>query len=399
MITISAREIIDSRKRPTLEVEARYNGSVVTASVPSGKSTGSREAVELRDIDGGVSKAIENSNGEIADLLSRLELEPLIIDAELRKLDGTSNYSRLGANSILAVSIAMRRLAAKEQNIPLWQYIAKESGSVPKFPALFMNMINGGAHAGFSVTFQEHIVIVAGTPSVSYEKAKEIFNRLGSLIKAKYGDLNFGDEGGYAPTLPSEDEAFRLLTESIGSDAGIKIAIDAAATSFFKDNLYQVDSKKLSSDELRQFYIDLISRYPLVSIEDPFEEFDESSFATLLSSTPKEVLIVGDDLTATNRERVKKLSNMRAVNAMIVKPNQVGTLLDVYEAVKVTRDGGWKLIASHRSGETTDDFLADFAVGIGADGMKAGVPTQLERRVKYERLLAIEKESLGEIGV
>ncbi len=399
-IKIVAREILDSRSRPTIEVEAHYGDIAVTASVPSGKSTGSREAMELRDTDGSVSSAIKNINGEIAEMLSEMELDPLTIDARLRELDGTDNYARLGANSVLAVSIAMRRLASLRDGIPLWQYIAKESGFTAKFPALFMNMINGGAHANFNLPFQEHIAIITGKPSESYALGKEIFEELGNKITVKYGEVMMGDEGGYAPKFQDgEDEAFKTLFGVIEGSAGVHIAIDAAASELYKDGRYDIEGKKLSSQELQEFYIKLIHTFDLKSIEDPFSEFDEEPFAPFLASVPVGTLVVGDDLTVTNKERVEALSLKHSVNAMIVKPNQIGTLSDVYEAVRAARAVGWKIVASHRSGETMDDFLADFAVGIGADGIKAGAPSQAPRRVKYERLIAIEQEGGGVIGI
>jgi enolase len=400
MIKISARQIDDSRGRPTIEVEARYGDFVAIASVPSGKSTGSREALELRDEDGGVSSAIHFITTEIAEMLAGMELVPLLIDAKLRELDGTNNYSRIGANTVLAVSIAMRRLAALKDRVPLWRYIASESNSVPTFPALFMNMINGGAHAGFNLTFQEHIAVIHGAPHLSYEKGIKIYENLGGVVRARCGEVPLGDEGGFAPILSGgEDEAFELLAGAIANEDGVQIAIDAAASEFFKDAMYHVGIDVMSGHELGEKYLAYISSYSLVSIEDPFSEFDEESFAPLLATVPKGIWIVGDDVTVTNKDRVQVLAESRSVNAMIVKPNQVGTLSDVYEAVKVAREAGWKLIASHRSGETMDSFLADFAVGIGADGMKAGAPSQVERRVKYERLLEIEDEAKGEIGV
>lgn len=398
-IKISAREIFDSRKQKTIEVEASFGDLVATASVPSGKSTGSREAVELRDADGGVTSALAYLNGEIREMLETCKLDPVAIDQKLYELDGTSNYARLGANSVLAVSIVVRRLAAMRDRVPLWKYIAQESGSTPKFPALFMNVINGGAHGGFNLPFQEHLLIIHDTPHSAFEKGQKIFTAIGEMIGAKYGKVPIGDEGGYAPTFQSgEEEAFELLLRAIDKDLKVLLGIDVAASEFFKDGLYEFGSNKLTTEELGLLYHSYIDRFGLRSIEDPFSEFDEEPFAPLLSTVPAGVLIVGDDVTVTNKARVQELSLTKSVNAMIVKPNQVGTISNVYSAIKEVKLHGWKLIASHRSGETTDDFLADFAVGIGADGMKAGAPSQIERRVKYERLIAIEEESLGEIG-
>ncbi len=391
--SIIAKEALDSRGRPTIEVLLRAGQFEAHAKVPSGKSAGSREACELRDPDGvGVSRAIQNVNTTIADVLIGLPCDPLAIDQTLLALDGTANKTHLGANAMLGVSMATLRCAALLRGIPLWKLIAELSQSTPSLPRLYMNMLNGGAHASFRLPFQEYIVVVGGeTVRGAYTHAKEIFERLGVLVNA-HGPVPMGDEGGYSPDIPSIEEPFRLLRDAIGDTPETFIAIDVAASEFFADGQYAILGTKYTASALQAVYDMLCRQYNIKSIEDPFDELDFSAFATMTKNLGENILVVGDDLTVTNPRIVAEMVNEHRANAMIVKPNQIGTITEVFEAVTIAREAGWKLIASHRSGETDDTFISDLAVGIGAYGLKAGAPTQMERRVKYERLLAIEKE-------
>ncbi|OGZ05643.1 MAG: hypothetical protein A2845_04780 [Candidatus Lloydbacteria bacterium RIFCSPHIGHO2_01_FULL_49_22] len=391
---VHADEIRDSRGNPTLEVTITTEEYSAHASVPSGKSSGTREACELRDADGvGVTRAIANVNTVIRDALLHVTIDSAQIDRQLIALDGTKDKHHLGANAMLGVSIAVMRLAAKEKAMPLWKYIAELGGYTPGFPRLYMNMLNGGAHSSFRLPFQEYIVAVgAAGPRESYAKANAIFETLGTLISERYGVVPMGDEGGYSPEMNGIETPFALLNEAMGAEAMAFLAIDAAASEFFHDGKYVIEGAPHSSDELFKIYEDLVKKFHLKSIEDPFDEVDFSTFHRITTELGTRALIVGDDLTVTNPEITKEMIAEHRANGMIIKPNQVGTLTEVFETVRLAKEAGWKLIASHRSGETEDTFIADLAVGIGAYGLKAGAPTQKERRVKYERLIEIEKE-------
>jgi enolase len=395
--SIIAEEIRDSRGKPTIAVTLRAGAYEASAKVPSGKSAGSREACELRDADGvGVSQAIANVNTTISAALVGAELDPLAIDKTLLDLDGTENKTHLGANAMLGVSMAACRLAAIVRGVPLWKLIAELSRSTPSVPRLYMNMLNGGAHASFRLPFQEYIVVVGGEHiDGAYKKADEIFVALGALIKQKYGAVPMGDEGGYSPDIHSIEEPFRLLRDALGDTSDVFMAIDAAASEFFAEGKYHILGTPYTSAELLAIYNILGKQYNLKSIEDPFDEDDLSAFETMTKTMGERMLIVGDDLTVTNPRITKEMVHGVRANAMIVKPNQIGTMSEVFETVAIARDAGWKIIASHRSGETDDTFISDLAVGIGAYGLKAGAPTQHERRVKYERLIEIEKEING----
>lgn len=391
---IEAIEILDSRKTPTLTVTVYSGDHKASASVPSGKSAGSREACELRDTDGiGVSRAILNVNSVICDSLKGANIDPEAIDKQLIALDSTPEKSNLGANAMLGVSMATMRLFAKLRGEPAWKTIADIGGFTPSYPRLYMNMLNGGAHASFRLPFQEYIVAVgAGTPSESYAKANAIFETLGTLIQKRYGEVPMGDEGGYSPDMKGIEQPFELLTEAMGAEAMAFLAIDAAASEFLHDGKYVLEGAPYNSDELFSVYETLVEKFHLKSIEDPFGEDDFVSFQRITAELGSRALIVGDDLTVTNPRITKEMADTKRANSMIIKPNQVGTLSEVFETAHIATSAGWKLIASHRSGETEDPFIADIAVGIGAYGLKAGAPTQKERRVKYERLLDIERE-------
>lgn len=386
---VEARSILDSRGKPTLETSISANALTATASVPSGKSTGIHEALELRDADGGVARAIENVNGEIARTLVGNRLSPDELDTALIALDGTPNKSRLGANAILSVSIAATRLAAMLADEPLWKNIAKRGGFTPAAPRLYMNVMNGGVHANFKLPFQEYILVVEGATSEAFPIAKEAFAKLGE----KLGDVPMGDEGGYAPTFSELEKPFEILTELVSAFPHTSIAIDAAASEFYENGRYTLLGREYSPTELTELYASLVEKYPFHSIEDPFDEESGADFAAFTARMGSRILIVGDDYTVTNPARIETARETHAINAVLIKPNQIGSVKEVIEAVQKTYAAGWQAVASHRSGETADTFIADFAYGVGAHGIKAGGLGQRERLEKYERLLAIEQEA------
>lgn len=391
--SVTAKEIKDSRGEPTIEVEVASGEIIAIASVPSGKSSGSREA---KTVD--AQQAVKNINEIIAPAIINLEVQPPSIDKIILDLDGTKNKSNLGGNTLLGVSIAVTKLAAKLENKPLWKYINEISGlkESPALPKLFMNVINGGVHANFRTPFQETMIVIDGE---KYHQAIEFLDRLGEVVKEKYGDVEMGDEGGFSPKMETLEEPFELVSNLINFD--MSIAIDAAASEFYKDGVYEILGEKYSADQLSQVYKNLVSKFPLSSIEDPFEESDFPAFSNMMKDSydwelkigEKELLVMGDDLTTTNVEFILDSARNKRVNSVIIKPNQIGTLTEVYNAIKIARGADWKIVCSHRSGETMDDFIMDLAVGVGAFGIKAGSPRQKERLVKYERLLEIQKES------
>lgn len=393
-----ATEIRDSRGTPTVEVTLRSGDLSVRASVPSGKSTGAKEAHEKRDHDGkGVTDAIRG----LRDLVfPRIEGErfafPNDIDHLLLEVDGTSDKSHLGANAMLAVSIASTKLAAALSGLPLWKFIGTHSGATPSLPRLYMNVLNGGAHAQFHSPFQEYIIVAGGNEQIAraYEDVVRAFWKLGDVVKREVGVVPLGDEGGYAPVCNTLDLPFKMIREVIEEKPDMAIAIDAAASEIFMDGYYTFGKESYDRKELLALYQSLVQKFGLVSIEDPFAEDDVEGFQEMTRLLGKDILVVGDDLTATNPNVVSAMADSRAANAMIVKPNQIGTLLEVYRAAGIAKNAGWELIASHRSGETEDTFIADLAVGLGCYGIKAGAPTQKERVAKYDRLVEIEKEFL-----
>ena len=389
---IKAKEVLDSRGKPTIEVVVFSDDISVSASVPSGKSAGSREA---KVID--VKQAIKNIEEIIAPAIVGMEINPFEIDKIILDLDKTEDKSVLGGNTTLGVSLAVTRLGAKLENKPLWKYINEISklDVSPSLPKLFMNVINGGVHADFRIPFQESMIVAEVK---SYDKAVDFLNRLGELVKEKYGEVKIGDEGGFSPETKNLEEPFEMIFSLMDSD--MKIAIDVAGSEFYKDGVYKIFGKEYSSEQLEQIYKNLTEKFPIFSIEDPFQESDFSAFSNMmknskdwiLKSNDDELLIVGDDLTTTNAKQILDSARNRRANAVIIKPNQIGTLTEVYNAIKIARGAGWKIICSHRSGETMDDFISDLAVGVGAYGIKAGSPRQKERLVKYERLQQILKE-------
>lgn len=401
-----ARQIQDTRGRATIETMLTAGNISASASVPSGKSTGTHEALELRDADGSVTSAIRNVNDEIASALADFDFKsPDEVDAFLIELDGTPNKSRLGANAILSVSIAAQRLFALAEGVPLWKAIANRAGTIPAAPRLYMNVMNGGVHADFKLPFQEYILVVEGKTSEALPIAREAFAKLGERLGSSTGlgvnNVPMGDEGGYAPTFDTLDAPFELLADLVTKFPGTFIAIDAAASEFFNDGQYHLLGKSYSADELTRIYEDLVTRFPLKSIEDPFDEESASDFtrltATLNSPSTSlgatTILVVGDDLTVTNPARVTEALSNKEINAVLIKPNQIGTVREAILAVQETYAADCRVVASHRSGETDDTFISDFAYGVGAYGIKAGGLGQKERLEKYERLLAIEQEA------
>ena len=406
---IRALEILDSRGNPTVMAHVQLSdGTIGHASVPSGASTGSHEALELRDNDEkrylgkGVLKAVDNVNTKIADALKGVEIEDLLnIDKIMLNLDGTDNKSQLGANAILAVSLASARALAGSKKEPVWktlhEYFFSEFETA--FPRLMVNIINGGAHANWIFDIQEFMILPKTTsPSESVKLASEVFHHLGKLLKDKGFHTLVGDEGGYAPILSSNKEAFEYIHMAIknaGYIAGqnVDLGIDAAASEFYKNGQYQmrVENKNLQMTELVTYYLDLAKKFGIVSIEDPFAEDDWEGFKLLTSKIDSGTVVIGDDLYVTNPQRIENGINQKATNGVLIKVNQIGTLSETVDAIKKTRSAGWKVAISHRSGETSDHFIADLAVACGADFIKTGSMSRSERLSKYNRLIEIEQ--------
>jgi enolase len=405
--TIKAREILDSRGNPTIEVQVELSDSATgIAAVPSGASTGKYEAVELRDGDKcrygglGVCKAVTNVNNRIAPALAGMVAsEQANLDQRLLELDGTADKSNLGANAILGVSLATAKAAANSANLPLYRYLGGTAAHL--LPVPMMNILNGGKHAADSTDFQEFMVVPAGATSFSQalQIGTEIYHSLKKAIKVKGLNTNVGDEGGFAPSLASNKQAIELILTAIDL-AGYKsgddcfIALDPAASSFYDDGKYILskDGATLTSNEMITYYAKWVSSYPIVSIEDGLAEDDWSGWISLTSRLGKKVKLVGDDLYTTNLERLERGISQKASNAILIKPNQVGTLSETLATVKRAQQVGWTTIISHRSGETEDTTIADLAVAVGSGLIKTGAPCRSERVAKYNRLLKIEEE-------
>ncbi|MDP1707289.1 MAG: phosphopyruvate hydratase [bacterium] len=391
---ITARSIPDTRGRPTIETTlSTQQGSTLcaTASVPSGKSTGKSEAFEMD-----AALAISNINEEVSVTLAERDFNsPDELDSFLIELDGTENKSRLGANAILSVSVAAMRLFALQDGELLWRAIAKRAGTTPSAPRLFVNVMNGGIHAGFKLPFQEYILVVEGKTSSALLIAQKAFTKLGELLttEGRLASLTMGDEGGYAPTFDTLEQPFEILEKLVKESPSTSIAIDAAASQLFHEGAYNILGKEYSVDDLAKTYANLVKSFDVRSIEDPFDENAIDDFVRLTSAVDERLLIVGDDLTCSNPKLISDAVINKAVNAIIIKPNQIGTVMEAIESVKIAQSAGLRVIASHRSGETDDTFIADFAYGIGAYGIKAGGLGQKERVEKYDRLLAIEREA------
>ena len=419
---LKAREILNSKGNWTIEAELETEQGVFKASVPSGTSKGKYEAVEVE-----AKKAVENIEKIIKpNLKGEDPTDQKRIDTILIELDGTENKSKLGGNSLLAVSIACVRAGAAERKMSLFQYIKEIFSKSPAntnraiaqnllaVPRPCFNILNGGVHAGNDLDIQEFIVV---PQRESFKKnlrvGVEIYQKLKEILKKNFGNfaINLGDEGGFAPPLNKTQEALDLIMEAIkkvGQEEEVKIALDCAASHFFQGGKYNFEGKEKNEEELANFYLNLVKQYPILFFEDPFNQEDWQGWIKIsnlkLSGSPKSaeriwgrsqisnLLIVGDDLTVTNPKRIKESFKKKACNGIILKPNQVGTVTETLEAAKLAKKFGWKIIVSHRSGDTCDDFIADLAVGVGADFIKAGAPARGERTAKYNRLLKIEKE-------
>jgi enolase 1/2/3 len=406
--TVHARQILDSRGNPTVEVELMLrSGAHGRAAVPSGASTGEFEATELRDGGDawggkGVTRAVANVNGEIAEAIAgRDALDQAGLDRALIALDGTPNKSRLGANAILGVSLAAARAAAGEEGQPLWRYLGGESARL--LPVPMMNVLNGGAHADNSVDFQEFMVVPVGAESFSeaLRKGAEVFHALKKTLGGRGLNTSVGDEGGFAPDLESNEAALEALIEGIeaagytpGED--VAIALDPAASEVFKDGAYELthEGRTLSSDEMAAYWADVIERYPILSIEDGMDEEDWDGWRALTERIGERVQLVGDDLFVTNTERLERGIESGVANSILVKVNQIGTLTETLAAIDMARGAGYTAVMSHRSGETEDTTIADLAVATGCGQIKTGAPSRSDRVAKYNQLLRIE-EALG----
>jgi len=407
---ISALEVLDSRGNPTVKATVVLDNNISgSAAVPSGASTGKYEALELRDHDTrygglGVLNACENINKAINKKLAGFDaLNQKKVDEALIELDGTENKSSLGANAMLAVSLAVARTAAKAQNMPLYKYLAKTYGfkNPKKIPAAFFNILNGGAHADSGLSVQEFQIIPEKFKNFSEKlrAASEISHKLKILLANAGYPIGVGDEGGFAPKLDSHSNAFEYIASAIeeaGYQGKVSLGIDAAASSFFDENegsyTLKPENTSLEADRLISLYQEWARKYNIISLEDGLAEDDFENWKKLNEKMGKDVLVIGDDLLVTNTDRLKKALSFSAVNAAIVKPNQIGTLSETMEFLKLCQKNKIKTVVSHRSGETEDSFISDLAVAVGAEFVKFGAPCRGERTAKYNRLLEIEKE-------
>jgi enolase len=409
IIDIHARQILDSRGNPTVEVDVTLeSGAMGRAAVPSGASTGAHEAVELRDGDKakyggkGVLKAVEAVNGEIFDAISGLDAAgQLHIDRTMIELDGTANKGRLGANAILGVSLAVAKAAAQEAGLPLYRYIGGTQAST--LPVPMMNIINGGAHADNPIDFQEFMVLPWAAPSCAeaIRWGAEVFHALRAELKKAGHNTNVGDEGGFAPNIASAEKALEFVVKSIekaGFKAGEEIALglDTASTEFFKDGKYVMEGegRTLDSDGMVKLYADLVAKFPIVTIEDGMAEDDWQGWKALTDAIGKKVQLVGDDLFVTNPKRLADGIQKGVANAILVKVNQIGSLSETLEAVEMAHKAGYRAVISHRSGETEDSTIADIAVATNAGQIKTGSLSRSDRNAKYNQLIRIE-EQLG----
>ena len=401
---VGAREILDSRGNPTVEVEVVLeDGTLGRAAVPSGASTGAYEAVELRDGGDryggkGVTKAVAAVIDRIGPAIMDMEAtEQRLLDATLKDLDGTPNKSALGANAILGVSLAVAKAAAASSGLPLFRYLGGPSAHV--LPVPMMNILNGGAHADTNVDIQEFMIapIGAATFAESLRWGAEVYHALKSVLKGRGLATGVGDEGGFAPSLPANREALDLIAEaiekagfSLGSD--VALALDVASTEFFADGAYTFEGSRRTAEQMIEYYTDLVDSYPIVSIEDPLAEDDWAGWKTITAQLGGKVQLVGDDLFVTNPERLARGIAEGAGNALLVKVNQIGTLTETLDAVNLAHRSGYRCMMSHRSGETEDTTIADLAVAVDCGQIKTGAPARSERVAKYNQLLRIEEE-------
>lgn len=412
---IHAREILDSRGNPTVEVDLTTSKGTFRAAVPSGASTGVYEALELRDKDParykgkGVLKAVENVNSVIAPALIAKNIDVTqqeTVDRIMLELDGTENKSKLGANAILGVSLAVCKAGAAHKGVPLYRHIADLAGrSDVVLPCPAFNVINGGSHAGNKLAMQEFMILPTGASSFreAMQIGAEVYHTLKSVIKEKYGQdaTNVGDEGGFAPNIQDNQEGLELLKQAIdkaGYTGRVKIGMDSAASEFYKDGKYDLDFKNPQSDaskhvtgqQLSKVYQSFVEEYPIVSIEDCFDQDDWDAWVAMTAATT--IQIVGDDLLVTNPKRIKTAIERKACNALLLKVNQIGSVSESIEACKLSQKNGWGVMVSHRSGETEDTFIADLVVGLCTGQIKTGAPCRSERLAKYNQLLRIEEE-------
>ncbi|KAL8740862.1 MAG: hypothetical protein Q9190_006476 [Brigantiaea leucoxantha] len=421
---IHARQVYDSRGNPTVEVDLVTEKGLHRAIVPSGASTGQHEAHELRDKDKskwagkGVTKAVQNVNEVIGPAVIKENLDvkdQAAVDDFIINLDGTKNKTNLGANAVLGVSLAIAKAGAAEKGVPLYQHVSDLAGTKKPFvlPVPFMNVLNGGSHAGGRLAFQEFMIVPCNAPSFSeaMRQGSEVYQILKTLAKKKYGQSagNVGDEGGVAPDIETADEALELITEAIekaGYTGQVKIAMDVASSEFYKEDAKKYDldfknpdsdpSKWLSYEQLAEQYKTLVSKYPIVSIEDPFGENDWEAWSYFYKSA--DFQIVGDDLTVTNPDFIKKAIDLKSCNALLLKVNQIGTLSESIQAAKDAFAAGWGVMVSHRSGETEDVTIADIVVGLRTGQIKTGAPARSERLAKLNQILRIEEE-LGDKAI
>jgi len=417
---VHARQVYDSRGNPTVEVDVVTETGLHRAIVPSGASTGQHEACELRDGDKekwggkGVLKAVANVNEKIGPALIKEEIDvtdQTKVDELLIKLDGTANKTELGANAILGVSLAVAKAGAAAKSVPLYAHISDLAGTKKPFvlPVPFMNVLNGGSHAGGRLAFQEFMIVPCEAPSFTeaMRQGAEVYQMLKTLAKKRYGQSagNVGDEGGVAPDIQTAEEALELISDAIeqaGYRGSMKIAMDVASSEFYKEDVkkYDLDFKNPDSDsekwltyeQLATMYSELCEKYPIVSIEDPFAEDDWEAWSYFYKSQGEKIQIVADDLTVTNPLRIKKAIDLKASNALLLKVNQIGTLTESIQAAKDSYADGWGVMVSHRSGETEDVTIADIVVGIRAGEIKTGAPCRSERLAKLNQILRIEEE-------
>ena len=408
--SVHAREILDSRGNPTVEVEVELDDKTIgRAAVPSGASTGAFEAAELRDggsryLGKGVQTAVNNVNNKISPVVIGLNAQAQRdLDVKMIELDGSKNKSNLGANAILGVSLATARAVALSKNQSLFKYLGGQEAKT--LPVPMMNILNGGAHADTNVDIQEFMIAPIGAENFkeSIRWGSEIYHSLKSVLKKKGLATSIGDEGGFAPNLESNRAALDLILvaiESAGFKAGsqIALAMDVAATEFFADGKYKFEGKQLTSDQMIDYYSELVQSYPLVSIEDPLDEDDWSGWAKLTANLGEKIQIVGDDLFVTNPERLQRGIDSKTANALLVKVNQIGSLTETIDAVNLAHKNNYKSMMSHRSGETEDTTIADLAVALNCGQIKTGAPARSERVAKYNQLLRIEEE-LGSTAV
>lgn len=399
---IHAREIIDSRGNPTVEVDVTLeSGITATASVPSGASTGVHEALELRDNDPkryngkGVLQAVKNVNEKIFPKLKGMDaLNQKLIDQTMIELDGTESKTNLGANAMLGVSLAVLKVGAKFKKEELYAYL----GNKKKLPRCMMNILNGGAHAENKLEFQEFMIIPSKEEYLdNLRMGAEVFHSLQKILKEKGLSCGVGDEGGFAPSIDNTKEALDLIQEAIekagyklGSD--IFIGLDVAASEFYKDGYYNLEGQKMTSDEMIDYYEDLISKYPIISIEDGLDQDDYIGWQKLTKRLGDKLQLVGDDLFVTNKKLLQKGIELKMANAILLKLNQIGTVTETLETIKLAQENGYKTIISHRSGETEDNYIADFAVGLGLGQIKTGSMSRSERISKYNRLIRINEQ-------